>query len=117
MKPPVEVIPSPWFAKRIKKLRKRYPQIAQDTLPLIEQLKRGETPGDHLQAKRYTLYKVRVPNRDARRGKSGGYRVVYYIQTQDRVILLTIYTKSDQNDISLEEIEAIIADLPDNGEE
>jgi mRNA-degrading endonuclease RelE of RelBE toxin-antitoxin system len=113
MKPPIEVIPSPWFSKRIKKLHKRYPHIAQDTHPLIEQLKRGETPGDHVQAKSFTIYKVRVPNRDAQRGKSGGYRVVYYIQTEKRIVLLTIYPKSDQNDISLEEIEAIIADLPD----
>lgn len=114
MKPPVEVVPSLWFTKRIKKLRKRYPHVAQNILPLIEQLKRGETPGDHIQVKTYTIYKVRVPNRDTQRGKSGGYRVIYYIQTEHRVILLTIYTKSDQNDIGLEEIQAIIADLADD---
>jgi mRNA-degrading endonuclease RelE of RelBE toxin-antitoxin system len=113
MKPPVEVIPSPWFSKRIKKLRKRYPHIAQDIRPLIEQLTRGETPGDHVQAKSFNIYKVRVSNRDAQRGKSGGYRVVYYIQTESHIVLLTIYSKSDQNDISLEEIQTIIADLPD----
>lgn len=113
MKPPIEIIPSPWFAKRIKKLQKRYPHITQDTNPLIEQLKRGETPGDHLQVKEYSLYKVRLPNRDAQRGKSGGYRMIYYIRTMTRIILLTIYAKSDQNDISLEEIGEIIANLPE----
>jgi mRNA-degrading endonuclease RelE of RelBE toxin-antitoxin system len=114
MKPPVEVVPSPWFSKRIKTLRKRYPHIAQDTRPLIEQLQRGETPGEQIQAKDYTVYKARVSNRDAQRGKSGGYRVVYYIQTRIRITLLTIYSKTDQNDIRLEDIEAIIADLPDD---
>jgi len=70
MKSPVEVIPSPWFSKRIKRLQKRYPHVAQDTRPLIEQLQHGETPGDHIQAKDYTVYKARVPKRDAQRGKS-----------------------------------------------
>jgi uncharacterized protein YeeX (DUF496 family) len=46
--------------------------------------------------------------------KVGGYRVVYSIQTQTRITLLTIYTKSDQNDISLEDIKEIIANLPDD---
>ena len=117
MKPPVEIIPSPWFIKRTKILQKRYPHIVQDTRSLVEQLKRGKTPGDHVQAKNYTIYKVRLPNRDARRGKSGGYRVIYYIQTQSRITLLTIYSKSDQNDISLDEIQVMIANLPDQPEE
>ena len=114
MKPPVEVTPSPWFVRRLKKLHKRYRHIRQDTEPLIEQLRGGETPGNHVQAKGYTIYKVRLPNRDARRGKSGGYRVIYYLLTKNRVILLTIYAKSDRNDISLDEIRAILADLPEN---
>lgn len=113
MKLPVEVNPSCWFIKRAKKLQKRYPNIAQDIASLIEQLKRGETPGDHLQIPEYTVYKVRVSNRDVQRGKSGGYRVIYYIQTPARIILLTIYPKSDQADVNTEEIKRIIADLPD----
>ncbi len=85
-------------------------------MPLIEQLQRGETPGDQLQITRYTLYKVRVANRDAQRGKNGGYRVIYYIQTENRIILLTIYSKSDQNDIGIEDLRSIINDLPDRNE-
>jgi len=47
---------------------------------------------------------VRLPNRAARRGKSGGFRVIYYVQFSDRVTLLTIYSKTDETDLSIAEI-------------
>jgi mRNA-degrading endonuclease RelE of RelBE toxin-antitoxin system len=60
-------------------------------------LKNGETPGDRLQdIENYIAYKVRLPNRDMQRGKSGGYRVIYYVRTADRIFLMRIYTKSEQ---------------------
>ena len=55
----------------------------------------------------YTVYKVRLPNRAARRGKSGGFRIIYYAQFSDRVTLLTIYSKTDETDISLREIQEL----------
>lgn len=110
-KPPVQVRFSPVFLKDIKRLRKRYPHLQQDVQPLIDQLAAGETPGDQIQAIGYTVYKVRLPNRDAQRGKSGGYRVIYYIQTREQIVLLTIYSKSDRTDTSTDEIQDIITGL------
>ena len=52
----------------------------------------------------YTVYKARLPNRSAQRGKSGGFRVIYYVQIEDLVTLLTIYSKTEETDISLREI-------------
>jgi hypothetical protein len=49
-----------------------------------------------------------VNNSDARRGKSGGYRVIYYIQTSEAILLTNIYSKSDRANIGNEEIEDII---------
>lgn len=54
------------------------------------------------------ISKVRVRNRDAGRGKSDGYRVIYYLQTKEEAILVTIYSKSDQSDIKLEKVQDII---------
>lgn len=42
--------------------------------------------------------------------KSGGDRVLYDLETQEQVILLTIYSKSDQNDIQSNSIRRIIED-------
>lgn len=68
----------------------------------------GETPGDQIQGLGYTIYKVRVRNTDAKRDKSGGYRIIYYLQTADNVLLVTIYSKAEQSDIGTEEVLCII---------
>jgi len=57
---------------------------------------------------KHRVYKARIPNQDARRGKSGGYRLLYYLRTESRVILLTIYSKTDQSDFEIREIERIL---------
>ena len=54
------------------------------------------------------VYKLRVRNSDIQKGKSGGYRLIYYVQTSTGIILLTIYAKSEQVDIAVEEIQQII---------
>lgn len=56
------------------------------------------------------LYKVRVKNADAGRGKRGGFRMIYYLHAADDVLLVTIYSKSEQGDISVSELKRIIAD-------
>jgi mRNA-degrading endonuclease RelE of RelBE toxin-antitoxin system len=112
MKKPIEVVPSHPFLKRIKKLRETYPDIQDDVQPLINRLIEGETPGDQIQGLNYIVYKARVSNRDTQRGKSGDYRIIYYIYTTSKIILLTIYSKTERTDITAEEIKAIIDSLP-----
>ncbi|MBZ0097548.1 MAG: type II toxin-antitoxin system RelE/ParE family toxin [Taibaiella sp.] len=107
-KPPVEVIVPTHFEKIVKRLRKRFPKISNLIRELIQTLEQGETPGDQIQGVGYTAYKVRLPNPDAQKGKSGGYRVVYYIKRAGRVILLVVYSKTDQVDISPDEIRVLI---------
>lgn len=65
-------------------------------------------PGDQIQGVGRPLYKVRVKNTDARRGKSGGYRLIYYLQTTDDVLLVTIYSKAEQADIEATELKQIL---------
>lgn len=110
----VQVSFSSVFRKNIKRLRKRYPRIRQDVQPLIDQLIDSKTPGDQVPGTAHLVFKVRIANRDAQRGKSGGYRIIYYIRTAKRIILLTIYTKSDQSNIGSDEISDLIRDLPDD---
>ncbi|MEX0268338.1 hypothetical protein AB3R30_04285 [Leptolyngbyaceae cyanobacterium UHCC 1019] len=56
----------------------------------------------------YTVFKVRLKNSNIQKGKSGGYRVMYYVKTADRIILATIYAKSDRADVDTEVIEDAI---------
>jgi mRNA-degrading endonuclease RelE of RelBE toxin-antitoxin system len=41
-------------------------------------------------------------------GKSGGYRVIYQLISHEIVLLLIIYAKSEQTNVSLDEIETVI---------
>lgn len=56
----------------------------------------------------YSVFKVRVKNSDNQKGKSGGYRLVYYLKTSVNVLLLTIYSKSEQDDVAAEDLRMII---------
>ncbi|MEA5467912.1 type II toxin-antitoxin system RelE family toxin [Spirulina sp. 06S082] len=99
---------TPRFKKRLKQLAKRYRSIQKDIEPLITELQTGKTPGNQIQGLSYPVFKARVKNSDTKTGKSGGYRVIYYIQSPTGILLLTIYSKSDQSDVSSPAIEDII---------
>lgn len=108
---PVRVELSERFQKVIKRLLKKYKHIQYNVQTLIDQLANGDTPGDRIQQVRHLVYKVRVKNSDIDKGKSGGYRVIYYIKTSARVILITIYSKTERTDISADEIQQLIDDF------
>jgi mRNA-degrading endonuclease RelE of RelBE toxin-antitoxin system len=98
------------FKRQLRRLSRKYRRIRSDVQPLISQLEAGETPGDQIQGVGYTVYKVRVRNSDAKRGKSGGYRMIYYLPTQDSVLLVTIDSKTEQSDIDDAEVARIISE-------
>lgn len=96
------------FKRNIRKLLKKYPHLPQDIDSFIQQLQTGELLGDLIQHVGYTVYKARIKNSDNRKGKSAGYRIIYYVKQQDIIILVTLYSKSEQGDINATEICAII---------
>lgn len=105
---PIEINFTPRFQRDIRELAKRYRSLKTDIQSLIEQLQAGQTPGDRITGSQYAIFKVRVRNSNLQRGKSGGYRVIYYVKTPTSVILATIYAKSDTADVSNAVIEAAI---------
>lgn len=76
--------------------------------PLLDDLQAGQTPGVKISGVGYTAYKVRLPNTDAGRGKSGGYRVIYSLETEADRLLLAIYSKVEQSDLAPGKVKAII---------
>lgn len=56
--------------------------------------------GLHLNDENNKIIKVRVANSDTKKGKSNGYRVIYYAIKEDlSAYLLSIYSKKDDNRI------------------
>jgi mRNA-degrading endonuclease RelE of RelBE toxin-antitoxin system len=109
-KPLVSVVQTSRFAKDLNRLRRKYPLVDHDVLRLIERLEAGELPGDRMPGLPFRVYKERIPNTSARRGERGGFRTIYYVQTATFILLITIYSKSEQSDIRPEVIRDVIAE-------
>ncbi|MGB3495357.1 MAG: hypothetical protein WBA57_21690 [Elainellaceae cyanobacterium] len=86
-------------------MSKRYRQIQNDLRPVIEALQNGRFDGDRVPGTSAVIFKIRAKNSDIPVGKSGGYRLIYQLVAPEQVLLLLIYVKSDQADVSIEEIE------------
>jgi mRNA-degrading endonuclease RelE of RelBE toxin-antitoxin system len=105
---PTEIRFTPEFKRNLRALAKKYRHIRSDVQPIIDQLQAGDFAGDQVPGTSYTIYKLRVRNSDLRKGKRAGYRLIYYLQTQTQVILVTIYSKTEQSDISTAQIRHIV---------
>lgn len=101
---------APYFIKDLKRLRRKYPQAPEEVEALVDELEQDKRPGDKIPQVGYDVYKVRLKNPSASRGKSGGFRVIYYVRLADHIILVTIYTKSQQKDFPVERLHRIIAE-------
>lgn len=105
--PQIRVEFTPEFKRNLRVLSKKYHHIRSDVEPVIESLQAGEFIGDRITGTQYTVFKVRVENSDIAKGKSSGYRVIYQLKTPVWVVLVTIYSKLDQADISAAQIRRI----------
>lgn len=101
---------TPRFKRRLKSLKKRYRQIQSDLQPVIQQLEQGNFIGDQIPGTTATVFKVRAKNSDIPTGKSGGYRIIYQVISPEDVLLLLVYAKSDQADVSINEIQTAVTE-------
>lgn len=108
---PVHVEYTPEFKRNLRGLAKKYRYIRSDVQPVIDRLRAGGIIGDHVPGVHYTIFKVRVQNSDIQKGKRSGYRLIYYRKTRTTIVLVTIYSKLDQGDISEEEARRIVREF------
>jgi mRNA-degrading endonuclease RelE of RelBE toxin-antitoxin system len=101
------------FEEELYRLSKRFRNIRSDVQPLIEQLQEGNILGDRIGGvgEEYVVYKLRVRNSNIQKGKSAGYRLIYQIESPTSLLLLIIYSKSDREDITANEIRDIVANF------
>ena len=99
------------FKRDLRILAKKYRRIRQDIQPIINRLETGNLLGDRVAGVGYTIFKLRIKNSDVQKGKSGGYRIIYYLQTKEKIILVTIYSKSEREDITAKEIKQILSEF------
>lgn len=75
------------------------------------EIESGKTFGDRVTDVGAAVYKARLPNRSAQRGKSGGFRLLYVLHEKDLATFLHIYSKSDNNDASPSDIRQLLRKL------
>jgi mRNA-degrading endonuclease RelE of RelBE toxin-antitoxin system len=98
----LKIVPTPEFSKQVKKLSKSYKQIADDLVTLKNELISNPRSGIDLGR---NCYKIRLANSSIPTGKSGGFRVItYYFDQNETIRLLLIYSKTQQDSVSTEEI-------------
>jgi len=95
------------FVKK-KKFRKLPNQIEN----LIDDFENGNFSGDLLTRHdnpAYEVYKKRLPNEDTQTGTSDGYRVIYMVVQEKRVVgLLAIYYKKETDTLSDTYIQGLV---------
>nr|WP_242019166.1 type II toxin-antitoxin system RelE/ParE family toxin [Trichocoleus sp. FACHB-832] len=105
----VEVKFTDEFGRRLRALSKKYRLIRDDIQPIIEQLQTGDFVGDQIAGTGFAVFKVRVRNSDIQKGKGAGYRLIYQVESPTSVLLLLIYSKLEQTDVSADDIQSAIA--------
>ncbi len=96
----------PFFDRQAKKLSKKYNSFKLDLADLIALLEVNPNQGVELGN---SCFKIRVAIKSKGKGKSGGARVItHIISIQEEVYLLTVYDKSDQENISDAELERLL---------
>jgi len=104
-----EIKSLPRFEKELKRLAKKYPSLRSDFTQLLEELSKnpesGISLGNH-------CYKIRMAITSKGKGKSGGSRVIYYLQVDDSIVfLLAIFDKSEKENIPENELLKLIGTI------
>lgn len=94
------------FDKELKRLAKKYVSLKKEYAALIESLEQNPQQGTPLGN---NCYKIRISIASKGKGKSGGARVITYIQiSRSSVYLLSIYDKSEKENIADEELKSLL---------
>src|SRR4030042_3528630 len=100
------------FEKAVKELAKKYRNLKKDLEQIIKSMEKDPYFGVAIPGYEGVVWKLRIANTSAKRGKQGGFRIIYLIEkTIGTCYLLTIYSKTGKSDVSMEEIEDILKAL------
>lgn len=103
------IIATPQFKKEIKRLAKKFYSLKNEYAELIEKLQQTPAYGTPIGN---SCYKIRLSIASKNKGKSGGARVITYALIENNtVFLITIYDKSEQENISTKELAALLKEI------
>jgi mRNA-degrading endonuclease RelE of RelBE toxin-antitoxin system len=105
------VIALPSFRKKLKQLAKKYPSLKTDLAILFESLEANPIQGIPLGK---NCFKIRLAISSKHKGKSGGARLITnFVIADQTVYLLSIYDKSDTDNLSNKELSELLKEVPE----
>ncbi len=93
------------FLKEAKQLSKKFKQLKSDLKKALDDLEENKDLGVSLG---HNLFKKRVANSSIPTGKSGGFRVIIYKKVEDKIVLISIYSKTHVDTLSDMELISIL---------
>lgn len=93
------------FLKEAKKLSKKFKLLKSDLKQAVDEIENKNDFGVYLG---FDLFKKRVKNSSIPTGKSGGFRVIIYKRVENKMILISIYSKTEKENLSDSELSDII---------
>jgi mRNA-degrading endonuclease RelE of RelBE toxin-antitoxin system len=103
------ILPTHRFEIELKRLVRKFPSLRKEFAELIADLSQNPYMGVFVGN---NCYKIRMAIASKGKGKSGGARVITHLYVETEIVyLLTIYDKSEKEDISDKELAAIIDTL------
>lgn len=98
------------FERQAKRLVKKFPSLKAEIQELIRTLKTEPNTGTFIG---HSCFKIRIAIASKGKGKSGGARIVTHVVFKNQIVyLLTIYNKSEIEDLSDNEILELIKHIP-----
>lgn len=101
-----KILSIPEFDKQLKRLSKKFSSLKNEIAELAKILQtdphHGTSIGQH-------CFKIRISIASKQKGKSGGARVITYVLVVESIVyLLSIYDKSEREDISNAELKQLL---------
>ena len=97
------------FDNNLKRLSKKYNSIKDDVKLFGNMLASDPRMGTELFA---NCYKIRLPIASKNKGKRSGARIITYVYVENKTVyLLSIYDKSQQDNISKQDLQKLIESI------
>jgi hypothetical protein len=98
------------FERQAKRLIKKYISLKKELFLLVADLKENPKQGTLIGK---NCYKIRLAIKSKAKGKSGGARIITnFVISDNTVYLLSIYDKSEKDDISDKELQELLKYIP-----
>ncbi len=98
------------FEKQAKRLIKKYVSLKTELLQLVQELKENPEQGTAIGK---SCFKIRIAIASKGKGKRGGARLITnFVITEETVYLLSIYDKSEKENLTDKELDELLEAIP-----